>query len=49
MKKDITIAHAPAYHSYPDEGQKHPGLILIEEIWGVNAHIKNVADRFAEA
>src|SRR5665213_3983792 len=49
MQKDVTIANTPAYHSYPDDGQKHPGLILIEEIWGVNAHIKSVADRFAEA
>jgi len=50
MKKDVTIDGTYAYHSYP-EGQenleKHPGLILIEEIWGVNDHIKSVADRFA--
>jgi len=37
-----------AYHAYPDHGGKHPGLILIEEIWGVNGHIKNMADRFAK-
>jgi carboxymethylenebutenolidase len=47
MKKDITIAVVPVYHAYPDDGQKHPGLIVIEEIWGVNDHIKSVADRFA--
>src|SRR5271170_3157737 len=48
MKKDLTINNASVYHSYPDDGKKHPGLILIEEIWGVNAHIRSVADRFAE-
>jgi carboxymethylenebutenolidase len=47
MKKDLTINGTSAYHSYPDDGKKHPGLVLIEEIWGVNDHIKSVADRFA--
>jgi carboxymethylenebutenolidase len=47
MKKDLTINNAPAYHSYPDDGKKHPGLVLIEEIWGVSDHIKSVVDRFA--
>lgn len=47
MKKELTIAHTPAYHSYPDDGKKYPGLIVIEEIWGLNPHIKSVADRFA--
>lgn len=48
MKKDITIGELPAYHSYPDDGKKHPGLIVIHEAWGLNEHIKNVADRFAQ-
>jgi carboxymethylenebutenolidase len=47
MKKDITIANTTAYHSYPDDGQKHPGLVLIEDIWGLGNHIRGVADRFA--
>jgi carboxymethylenebutenolidase len=47
MKKSLTINNASAYHSYPDDGKKHPGLVLIEEIWGVNDHIKSVVDRFA--
>jgi carboxymethylenebutenolidase len=47
MKKDLTIGTASVYHTYPDDGQAHPGLIVLEEIWGVNAHMKEVADRFA--
>ena len=47
MKKVLAINGARAYHSYPDDGEKHPGLILIEEIWGLNYHIKSVIDRFA--
>jgi|SRR5579872_1306532 len=49
MQKTIKVGDTEAYHSYPEDGQKHPGLILIEEIWGVDAHIKSVADRFAAA
>lgn len=47
MHKDITISGASTYHSYPDGGGKHPGLVVIEEIWGVNAHMRDVVDRFA--
>jgi carboxymethylenebutenolidase len=47
MNKNITIGSAPAYHTYPEDGQKHPGLIVLEEIWGVNDHMRSVADRFA--
>lgn len=47
-KKDVTIGGMPAYHVYPDDGQKHPGLVVIHEIWGLNEHIKDVANRFAE-
>lgn len=52
MNKTVSIAFGDsrfeAYHSYPDGEGNHPGLILIEEIWGVNDHIKNMADRFAK-
>ena len=47
----ITIGDMPAYHAYPDSLEntttKHPGLIIIHEIWGMNAHTRDVADRFA--
>ncbi|MDO8518119.1 MAG: dienelactone hydrolase family protein [bacterium] len=54
MHKDILIGTTPAYHTYPDPsegpaggGGKHPGLVVIHEIWGLVPHIKDVADRFA--
>lgn len=47
MKQTITIAGATVYETRPDDGKKHPGLIIIEEVWGVNDHIKSVCDRFA--
>lgn len=54
MNKNIKLGEMPAYHSYPDastkakgKAGKHPGLVIIHEIWGLDAHIKDVADRFA--
>src|SRR5882672_9261064 len=37
-----------AYLAMPHGSGKYPGLILVEEIWGVNDHIKDVAHRFAK-
>ena len=34
------------YLAYPDK--KGPALIVIQEWWGVNPHIKDVANRFAK-
>ena len=46
--KELLIGTTPTYHVFPDDGAKHPGLIVIHEIWGMNDHIKDVANRFAE-
>jgi len=35
-----------AYLSLPPKG-RGPGLVLLQEIWGVNAHIRAVADQYA--
>jgi carboxymethylenebutenolidase len=37
-----------AYQAWPSETPKG-GLVVIQEIFGVNAHIRDVVDRFAEA
>ena len=31
----------------PDDAATHPGVIVIQEWWGLDAHIKSIADRFA--
>lgn len=36
----------PGYLSLPPTG-KGPGLVLVQEIWGVNSHIRAVADQYA--
>ena len=35
-----------AYLSLPPTG-RGPGLVVLQEIWGVNAHIRAVADQYA--
>ena len=47
--KDLTLGQLPAYHAYPDGGGAHPGVIVIHEIWGLTDHIKDVANRLAQA
>lgn len=39
---------APGYLARPESGTG-PGLVVIQEWWGLNDHIKDVADRFAAA
>ena len=41
-------AHAvPGYLAQPAGGQGHPGVVVIQEWWGLVPHIKAVAERFA--
>jgi carboxymethylenebutenolidase len=46
MTEHITINETPVYVSRP-EGNIKGGLIVIHEVWGLNDHIRNVADRYA--
>jgi len=37
-----------AYVARPQSGGPHPGLMVFQEAFGVNSHIRKVTDRFAE-
>lgn len=37
----------PGYLARPDDDKPHPGVIVIQEWWGLVPHIKDVAERFA--
>lgn len=37
------------YQATPAREGKFPGIVVIQEIFGVNAHIRSVVDRFAQA
>ncbi|PSO04873.1 hypothetical protein B9Q13_03350, partial [Candidatus Marsarchaeota G2 archaeon ECH_B_SAG-G16] len=36
-----------AFLAYPKDQEKHPGVIVIHEIWGLNDQIRGVAKRIA--
>jgi carboxymethylenebutenolidase len=40
---------ADGYLALPGDGAAHPGVIVIQEWWGVDDHIKDLARRFARA
>ncbi len=45
----IDVGGSPmgAYLARPADGGKHPGVIVVQEIFGVNHHIRSVTDRVA--
>lgn len=38
---------AYAYVAQPDDDARHPGVVLIQEWWGIEPHIRSVAQRLA--
>lgn len=42
-------AKAPGYLALPADPEHAPGIVLIEEWWGVNDNIKSIADAYAAA
>jgi len=47
----LTASDGHAFDAYRAEPKEKPrgGLVVAQEIFGVNSHIRNVADRFADA
>ena len=43
----INTHSAPGYLAQPADGQPHPGVVVIQEWWGLVPHIKDVAERLA--
>jgi carboxymethylenebutenolidase len=43
----INAHGVPGYLAQPNDGQAHPGIVVIQEWWGLVPHIKDVAERFA--
>lgn len=48
MTEIINIQDTPVYVSESQSDSPLGGLIVIHEVWGLNDHIKKVADRFAK-
>ncbi|MGA7930990.1 MAG: dienelactone hydrolase family protein [Candidatus Sulfotelmatobacter sp.] len=52
VKESVELAVADgtrmaAYVARPEQGGPHPGLVVFQEAFGVNRHIRNVSERFA--
>src|SRR5581483_5926788 len=47
VKLDVGGQSMTAYLAHPDDGVARPAVIVIEEIFGVNAHIRDVTERVA--
>lgn len=49
--KDVTFSatgsEGMGYLAQPDDGGPHPGVIVIQEWWGLDGHIRDVAERYA--
>ncbi|MBC7544361.1 MAG: dienelactone hydrolase family protein [Candidatus Sericytochromatia bacterium] len=53
VTKDVTLQVSDgtsmgAYLARPEGAGPFPGVLVFQEIWGVNPHIRSVADRLAE-
>lgn len=56
MTQPVTIAAVPATFgetpgelALPDGDGKAPGVVVLQEFWGVNDHIRSITDRWAAA
>ena len=47
IKFSINAHTAPGYLAQPADERIHPGVVVIQEWWGLVPHIKDVAERFA--
>ena len=43
----INGAGAYAYIAEPDDDAKHPGVVVIQEWWGLEPHVRSIAQRLA--
>src|ERR687884_585500 len=48
MPDDSARRHSVRCASRPAGGSSAPGLVVVQEWWGLNKQIKGVADRFAQ-
>lgn len=49
IKVTVKDGQMPAYYARPDKGDKFPIVLVVQEIFGVHEHIKDVCRRFAKA
>src|SRR5438132_11689997 len=45
---EIKIGEIPGYRAMPSKGDKFPVVLVVQEIFGVHEHIKDICRRFAK-
>lgn len=48
IKIPVKDGETPAYRAYPDKGKNFPVVLVVQEIFGVHEHIKDICRRFAK-
>jgi carboxymethylenebutenolidase len=48
-KMPVKDGEIPAYHAMPEKGTNFPIILVVQEIFGVHEHIKDLCRRFAKA
>ena len=48
MKVPVKDGEIPAYRAMPEKGGPFPTVLVVQEIFGVHEHIKDVCRRFAK-
>lgn len=48
VKIPVKGGEMPAYRAMPDKGRKFPTVLVVQEIFGVHEHIKDICRRFAK-
>jgi carboxymethylenebutenolidase len=48
VKIPVPDGEIPAYRAVPSEGEKHPVILVVQEIFGVHEHIKDICRRLAK-
>lgn len=49
VKIPVKDGEIPAYRAMPDKGDNFPVVLVVQEIFGVHEHIKDICRRFAKA
>lgn len=48
VKIPVADGHIPAYRAMPETGRSFPVVLVVQEIFGVHEHIKDICRRFAK-
>lgn len=48
VKIPVSDGSVPAYRARPDSGTHHPVMLVVQEVFGIHEHIRDICPRFAQ-